>query len=93
MKHKPGEPYDRRQLKDAVKAVEDPGEGPGGACRASHPLFLDETEAQRAEKNFFGDRPTLGSLSNYDDFKTTTGSARASRFLVNFFDVDCTTTT
>ena len=29
----------------------DPGEGPGGP---GHPLFLDQTEAQRAEKIFFG---------------------------------------
>ena len=28
----------------------DPGEGPGGP---SPPLFLDQTEAQRAEKNLF----------------------------------------
>ena len=32
-------------------AVADPGEGPGGP--GSPPLFLDQTEAQRAEKNFF----------------------------------------
>ena len=32
-------------------SVADPGEGPVG----SPPLFLDQTEAQRAEKNFFGD--------------------------------------
>ena len=30
----------------------DPGEGQGGP-----PLVLDQTEAQRAEKNFFGDCP------------------------------------
>ena len=28
----------------------DPGEGPGGP-----PLFFHQTEARRAEKNFFGD--------------------------------------
>ena len=33
----------------------DPGEGPRGG-RAS-PLFLDQNEARRAEKNFFCDRP------------------------------------
>ena len=33
-------------------AVADPGEGP-----TSLPLFLDQTEARRAEKNFLGDRP------------------------------------
>ena len=31
--------------------VADPGEGPGGG--PVPPLFLDQTEAQRAEKNFF----------------------------------------
>ena len=30
----------------------DPAGGPGGP-----PLFLDQTEAQRAQKNFFGDWP------------------------------------
>ena len=30
-------------------AVGDPGEGPGGPA----PLFLDQTEARRYEKNFF----------------------------------------
>ena len=30
------------------------GRGPGGP---GHPLFLDQTETRRAEKNFFGDRP------------------------------------
>ena len=29
----------------------DPGEGPGGPWLP--PLFLDQTEARRAEKNFF----------------------------------------
>ena len=32
-----------------------PGEGLGGPA----PLFLDQTEAVRSEKNFFGDRPPL----------------------------------
>ena len=32
----------------------DPEEGPGGPVP---PLFLDHTEAQKAEKNFFGDHP------------------------------------
>ena len=31
-------------------SVEDPEEGPRGPCP---PLFLDQTEAQRAEKNYF----------------------------------------
>lgn len=34
----------------------DPGEGPGGP---SSPLFLVQTEAQGAEKNFFGDQAPL----------------------------------
>ena len=33
----------------------DPGEEPGGP---GPPLFLDQTETRRAEKYFFGDRPT-----------------------------------
>ena len=33
----------------------DPGDGPGGP--APPPLFLDQTEAQRAEKIFLGHRP------------------------------------
>ena len=37
-------------------AVADPGEGPGGPSLPL-PLFLDQTEAQRAEKKCFGDRP------------------------------------
>ena len=31
-----------------------PGEGPGGIAPS---LFLDKTDARRAEKNFLGDRP------------------------------------
>ena len=38
--------------------VADPGEGPGGA--PAPPLFLDQTEARRAEKNFGGDRSSPG---------------------------------
>ena len=34
----------------------DPGEGLGGA---GPPLFFDQNETQRAEKNFFGDRTPL----------------------------------
>ena len=37
-------------------AVADLGEVPGGL---RPPLFLDQTEAQRAEKNLFGDPPPL----------------------------------
>ena len=36
----------------AIFPVADPGEGPGGGG----PLFLDQTEAPRAEKNCFGDQ-------------------------------------
>ena len=35
------------------------GRGPGGAP----PLFLDQTETQRGEKIFFGDRPPLPLIS------------------------------
>ena len=35
-----------------TRTVADPGEGPGGT-----PLFLDQTEAHRAKKLFFGDQP------------------------------------
>ena len=54
-------------------------------------------------KNLVATLLTVGSLSNYDDdFKKkivglindqNNSSARASRFLVHFFDVHCTTTT
>ena len=37
-------------------SVEDPEEGPGGPCP---PLFLDQTEAQRAEKIIFKTAPPL----------------------------------
>ena len=36
--------------------VADPGKGPVGYSPS--PLFLDQTEARRAEKNFLGDRHT-----------------------------------
>ena len=39
-----------------IDAVADPGEGPGGAPPPPlPPLFLDESEVRRAEKNFFLD--------------------------------------
>ena len=38
----------------------DPGEGPGGPVP---PLFLDQTEAQRAENIFLGDCPPFISGS------------------------------
>ena len=46
-----------------VFSVVDPGEGPGGG--GGSPLFLDQTEAQRAEKTFSDTRPPLlsGPLS------------------------------
>ena len=40
--------------------VADPGEGPAGPVP---PLFFDQNEAQRAEKNCFGDRPPPSPLS------------------------------
>ena len=40
--------------------VADPGEGPGGP---GPPSFLDQNEARRAEKNFFGGWPLLISGS------------------------------
>ena len=41
----------------ALLSVADPGEGPGGpAPPLPPPLFLDQTEARRAEKNFSGDK-------------------------------------
>ena len=45
-----------------VFSVVDPGEGPGGGGAWS-PLFLDQTEAQRAEKTFSDTRPPLLSGS------------------------------
>ena len=41
--------------------VADPGKGPVGYSPS--PLFLDQTEARRAEKTFLGDRPPLPHLS------------------------------
>ena len=47
-------------VKTADTAVADPGEGPGGGTQGGRPpLFLDQTKARRAEKNFFADRPPL----------------------------------
>ena len=41
--------------------VTDPGQGPG---RPGHPLFLDQTEARRAEQKCFGNRaPPSGSAT------------------------------
>ena len=42
----------------ALLSVADPGEGPGGPAPPlpPPPLFLDQTEARRAEKNFSGDK-------------------------------------
>ena len=44
-----------------VFSVVDPGEGPGGGGRLP-PLFLDQTEARRAEKSFF-DGSGLGLMT------------------------------
>ena len=69
-------------------------------CLSSHYLVLALRSLQLACIP-----QTIGSLSNYDDdhnddFKKTNrfndqnnSSARASRFLVHFFDIHCTTTT
>ena len=46
-----------------ISTVQDPGKGSGGPA----PLFLDQTEAQRAEKILFGDRPPLLPLSKCVD--------------------------
>ena len=43
----------------------DPGKGPGGP--APPPLFLDQTEAQKAKKNFFGDHPPPPLSKGLDD--------------------------
>ena len=42
------ESYGDNERKNVCVTVADPGEGPRGAP----PLFLDQTEARRAEKNF-----------------------------------------
>ena len=39
-------------INDKVNTVADPGEGPGGPPTPP-PLFLNQTEAQRAKKKFF----------------------------------------
>ena len=39
----------------------DPGEGPGGAATR---LVLDQTEALRAEKDFFPDHPPLSKVQD-----------------------------
>ena len=44
-------------------AVVDPGEGPGVPSPSLFPLLLDQTEARRAKKNFFGDHPPPRHLS------------------------------
>ena len=46
----------------ATPPVADPGERPGG--RAPSPLFLDQTEARKAEKKIWGNRlPFSSNLS------------------------------
>ena len=37
--------------------------GSSGRSRGGHPLFLDQTEARRAEKNFIWDRPPPSLIS------------------------------
>ena len=46
-----------------VFSVVDPGKGPGGEGGGGSPLFLDQTEVQRAEKTFSDTRPPLLSGS------------------------------
>ena len=74
------------------------GGGGGGVCR---PVPQILTRFQTKKSNFphpFSDvafRQKLGSLSKYDDDHNddqNNSSARASCFLVHFFDVLCTTT-
>ena len=43
-----------RKVIITTRAVADPGEGPGGGEGAAQLLFLDQTEARRAEKKFEG---------------------------------------
>ena len=43
--------------------VVDSGEGPGGGGGAPYLLFLDQSDALRAEENFFGDCTPLISRS------------------------------
>ena len=52
--------------------VADPGEGQGGP---GPPLLLDQTEAKRPEKNFFGDCPPPLPLST-DAYKNITNIDR-----------------
>ena len=40
----------------------DPGKGPGGGGYSPSPLFLDQSEARRAEKKFLGDHPPYLSM-------------------------------
>ena len=47
------------QLLLGATAVADPGEGPGGPGGRGPPLFLDQTEAQRAEKKNIWDQDPL----------------------------------
>ena len=46
----------------------DPGKGPGGYNLS--PLFLDQTEARRAEKKFLRDRPPYLSKGLDDRYPT-----------------------
>ena len=45
-------------------SVADPREGPGGPPPPLPPLFLDQTEAQRAKKNVFETPPPLSQGLN-----------------------------
>ena len=79
------------------RPVADPGEGPGGP---GPPLFLHQTEARRAEKNFFETGPLLLSGSGWPDppppppLIWRSGSATEDYRLLrdwetNFVAVDC----
>ena len=50
-----GHPWDQKRppINRGVCTLADPGEGPGGPG-GPPPLFLDQTEARRAEKIFWG---------------------------------------
>ena len=53
------------KAKCIIKTVIVSGGSRGGARGARPPLFLDQTEARRTEKNFFEPPPPLISWSGY----------------------------
>ena len=62
--------------------VADPGEGPGGGGGAGLPLFLDQTEARRAEKNFGGHRSSPKGLDDPPPLISRSGSGTAHGFVL-----------